>query len=201
MTDSTNPTATNQATASAAPPQPPPPDYFVPTRLFIEQLGVGDLAPDCFGAWRRVTEIFARTTDEQGRLFVCYYVEHGRQATMSSGLKERELHRTLRVCQKHTSVELDLIEQRLLAGLCPYCQSIADEGERFTVIVPFKEAHSRAQWRQADECRLVAEPPSTREVHHLAFTHAERADALARACAFQRSFQPVALRIGASDHE
>jgi len=35
------------------------PEIFIPTRSEIEALKEGDLAPDCFGNWRRVTRIYA----------------------------------------------------------------------------------------------------------------------------------------------
>jgi hypothetical protein len=34
------------------------PEIYIPTRSEIEVLMEGDLAPDCFGNWRRVSRIY-----------------------------------------------------------------------------------------------------------------------------------------------
>ena len=43
------------------------PEIYIPTRSEIEALKEGDLAPDCFGNWRRVTRIYARGDDVKGQ--------------------------------------------------------------------------------------------------------------------------------------
>jgi len=39
------------------------PEIYIPTRSAIEALKEGDLAPDCFGNWRRVTRIYANRSN------------------------------------------------------------------------------------------------------------------------------------------
>jgi hypothetical protein len=69
---------------------------FIPTRQWVADLQLGDLAPTCFGKWARVVEIFARRDDIRGRLFVCLYLafgsDHGR---ISESFKEGEPHVTV----------------------------------------------------------------------------------------------------------
>jgi hypothetical protein len=91
------------------------PQIYIPTRSEIEALKEGDLAPDCFGQWRRVTKIFSRG-DDNGKAFVCFYTEFGPGASISNSLKEGEINRTVALKGKYTSHELDLIEKRLSAG-------------------------------------------------------------------------------------
>lgn len=71
-----------------------------PTREDVENLKVGDLAPDCFGKMRRVTEIFARREDINGKLFVCFYTEFGERSTMSGSMKEDEIVATTEISSK-----------------------------------------------------------------------------------------------------
>jgi hypothetical protein len=86
---------------------------FIPERSDIENLQVGDLAPNCFGGTGRVDRIFARMEDNNGKLFVCYYVEWGKKgSTISESMKEGELIRSLHACSLFTSAELDEIERR-----------------------------------------------------------------------------------------
>jgi len=92
------------------------PQIYIPTRSEIEALKEGDLAPDCFGQWRRVTKIFSRGDDVNGKAFVCFYTEFGPGASISNSLKEGEINRTVALKGKYTSHELDLIEKRLSAG-------------------------------------------------------------------------------------
>jgi hypothetical protein len=92
------------------------PQIYIPTRSEIEPLKEGDLAPDCFGQWRRITRIYARGYDVNGRAYVCYYTEFGPEASISNSLKEGEINRTVALTGKYTSHELDLIEKKLSAG-------------------------------------------------------------------------------------
>jgi hypothetical protein len=62
----------------------------VPTREDVLGLNVGDLAPNCFGEMRAVTEIFGSGINVSGKAFVCYYAEFGPNSTMSHSLVEGE---------------------------------------------------------------------------------------------------------------
>ncbi len=89
-------------------------EAFCPTRAFIAGLQVGDKAPNAFGQWREVVEIFARREDISGRLFVCYYTDFGRFAGRLSGsLKENELHRSVPLTSRYTSAQLDVMEMTM----------------------------------------------------------------------------------------
>jgi hypothetical protein len=91
-------------------------EYFVPTREFVQNLAVGDLAPNCFGRWNVVTSIFAQGDDIHGHAYVCYYTEFGANATMSHSLTEGELNRTVPMISRHDSHELDTIERNMVAA-------------------------------------------------------------------------------------
>lgn len=69
-----------------------------PTRDDVLNLQVRDLAPDCFGAMKPVTEIFGRGVNVHGKVFVCYCVEFGEPgttSTISEGMTEEEPVATL----------------------------------------------------------------------------------------------------------
>lgn len=86
--------------------------YKIPTRQEIEDLKVGDEALGISG-WGRVKEIFARDTDINGKKFVCTYLEYPSGLVMSQSLKEGELIRTGAVTSKHTSAEVQEIEDNM----------------------------------------------------------------------------------------
>ena len=68
-------------------------DKAYPTRQDIEDLKVGDFAPDCFGKMREIVSIHARGIDINGKAFVCFYVKWGaHNGRMSGSLKEDEIH-------------------------------------------------------------------------------------------------------------
>lgn len=81
-----------------------------PTREDVQNLRVGDLAPDCFGRSSVVTEIFAQRDDIRGNAFVCFYVKFG-SGLCSNSLKENELERTLRASNVATSNDLRELER------------------------------------------------------------------------------------------
>lgn len=87
------------------------PQIYIPTRVDIEAIKEGRLAPDCFGAWKPVTKIFARGTDQFGRSYVCYYTEFDENSAISNSLKEGCVNRTVSVTAKYTSQELDEMER------------------------------------------------------------------------------------------
>lgn len=89
--------------------------YFIPTRDFVEDLKVGDIAPSSIGGWRTVKQITYRGDDVNGKAYVGYYVDFGNGSTLSHSIKEGELVRTLATSNHHTSAELDLIERDALA--------------------------------------------------------------------------------------
>lgn len=92
------------------------PEIYIPTRSDIEALKEGDLALDCFGGWRRITRIYARGDDANGKAYVCYYTEFGSGASISNSLKEGKINRTVALTAKYTSHQLDDMEKRLSAG-------------------------------------------------------------------------------------
>jgi len=92
------------------------PQIYIPTRAEIQSMEVGDLAPDCFGHWRRVTKVYAKGHDVNGKAYVCYYTEFGPGASISNSLKEGEINRTVALTGKFTSHELDILEKSLSAG-------------------------------------------------------------------------------------
>ena len=61
-----------------------------PTRGDIENLKVGDLAPDCFGGMCPVVEITAMKEDILGKLFVCYYTLLSETSRISHSMTEDE---------------------------------------------------------------------------------------------------------------
>jgi len=64
------------------------PTILVQTRNQVESLKEGNDALDCFGKMQRVTSIFGRGHDTQGKAYVCYYTEHGAGGTISHRMKE-----------------------------------------------------------------------------------------------------------------
>jgi hypothetical protein len=97
------------------------PEIYIPTRSEIEALKEGDLAPDCFGNWKRVIRIYARGADVKGKMYVCYYTEFGPGASISNSLEEGEINRTVGLTGKYSSHELDILEKRLCAGTKGRC--------------------------------------------------------------------------------
>jgi hypothetical protein len=85
---------------------------MIPSREDIESLKVGDVSPDCFGRMSKVTEIFARKDDINGRAFVCYYTAFGASGSCSHRMKEGDLLRTVATSNAYTSAELDAIERK-----------------------------------------------------------------------------------------
>jgi len=87
------------------------PEIYIPTRSEIEALTEGDLAPDCFGNWRRVTKVYANGADVNGRAYICYYTEFGPTSSISNSLKEGEINRTVALTGEYTSHDLDILEE------------------------------------------------------------------------------------------
>jgi hypothetical protein len=90
---------------------------LIPTRGQVEALQVGDLALDCFGKFNPVTDIYGRGTDIKGKRYVCFYTRLDDHASISGSYKEGELVRTVPLCSKHTSAQLDQLEQRSLSAV------------------------------------------------------------------------------------
>ena len=84
---------------------------YMPEKQDIENLKVGDLALDCFGRFAEVTEISARKTDIEGKLFVCYYTKFGPGSYISMSMKEEELARTSNLYGFFDSSKLRQIEK------------------------------------------------------------------------------------------
>jgi hypothetical protein len=91
--------------------------FLIPTREQVEALQVGDLALDCFGKFNPVTDIYGRGTDIHGKRYVCFYTRLDDHAGISGSYKEGELVRTVPLCSKFTSTQLDQLEQRTLSAV------------------------------------------------------------------------------------
>ena len=90
------------------------PLLIVPTREEVENLQVGDYAIDALGRMRRVASIAYRGTDINGRVYVGYTTEFGKDgSTMTNSMKEGQLVRTVAASVRYTSAELDAIERRI----------------------------------------------------------------------------------------
>ena len=84
---------------------------FVPTREYVQDLVVGQDVLDAFGDLRPVDHIFARGVAIDGRAYVCFYTKHGDNGMLSQSFKEDELVRTLHLCCRFSSAELDKLER------------------------------------------------------------------------------------------
>lgn len=71
-----------------------------PTREDVQNLKVGDMAPNCFGKMAAVVSIFAQRDDIKGKAFVCYYTENGPGSTISGSMKEDETFCSIPVTAK-----------------------------------------------------------------------------------------------------
>jgi hypothetical protein len=77
-----------------------------PTRVDIESLKVGDFAPNCFGNFAKITEIYARGNNIHNKAYICYYVEwHGTDSSISESIEEGEIVPTLPLCSKYIRSE------------------------------------------------------------------------------------------------
>ncbi len=84
-----------------------------PTRETVEDLRIGDTAPNCFGTGT-VTEIHGRGVDVNGRAFVCYYSTWGNgSSTVSGSMKEDTIERTVALTRDHDSAEITDAENQL----------------------------------------------------------------------------------------
>lgn len=91
----------------------------MPDRSDVENLKVGDLAPDCFGRMARVTKIFGNGTDINGKRFVCYMCAMSDRDTIENGcgcsasMKDGKLIRTVALTGIFTSAECDNLEEEM----------------------------------------------------------------------------------------
>ena len=77
-----------------------------PTREDVQNLKVGDLAPNCFGQFSRVTEIYAQRDNIHGKAFVCFYTEFGSNgSTISGNLVEDEIVPTIPLTSRYLRSE------------------------------------------------------------------------------------------------
>lgn len=103
-------------------------DYYLPKREDIQNFSVGQWAVNCFGELGIITDIFGRGYDVNGLAYICYYTQLGEHSTISHSLKENKLVRTLPLCNKFKSFELDAIEAYLVSREkqpphCDYCHT------------------------------------------------------------------------------
>ena len=94
---------------------PTGPALYIPTLADVENLKVGDLAPNCSGKLSKVKDIRFRGRDIYGRAFVGVVLEFGENSGISESYKEDELVRTTATSNAHTSWELTAIEKAILA--------------------------------------------------------------------------------------
>ena len=77
-----------------------------PTRQDIDNLKVGDYAPNCFGRFGKVVSITYRGIDVNGKAYVGYYVQwHGEDSSISESLKEDEILSTVPLTSKYMRSE------------------------------------------------------------------------------------------------
>lgn len=77
-----------------------------PTRQDIENLKVGDYAPNCFGKFGKINSITYRGIDVNGKSFIGYYVQwHGENSSISESLKEDEILSTVPLTAKYNTTE------------------------------------------------------------------------------------------------
>jgi len=55
----------------------------------IENLKVGDLLPNCFGKMKKITNIYYKGLDINGKMYACFYQEFTETSTMSNSVKEK----------------------------------------------------------------------------------------------------------------
>ena len=79
------------------------PIIFTPSRSWIENLQVGDMALDCFGKQAPVTSITFRGIDLKGKAYVGFYtrLDMNTNTTVSSSVKEGETVSTLPIVNKY----------------------------------------------------------------------------------------------------
>lgn len=77
------------------------------TREWIENLMVGDKAPDCFGKVAKVVRIFCRGLNIHGQMYVGYYTEFGGDGgSISSSVTEGEVFSTVALTAKYHQMQL-----------------------------------------------------------------------------------------------
>jgi len=79
------------------------PIIFTPSKSWIENLQVGDLALDCFGKKAPVTSITFRGIDLKGKAYVGFYtrLDMDTSTTISGSAKEGETVSTLPIVNKY----------------------------------------------------------------------------------------------------
>lgn len=85
---------------------------YRPSRQDVENLHVGDFAPNVFGEGK-VTEIYAHGIDINGKSYVCYYSTWGPSgdSRISGSMKENEIVRTIALTAMLNSHEIDFLER------------------------------------------------------------------------------------------
>jgi hypothetical protein len=88
---------------------------LVPEQSDIDNIKVGDLAPDCFGKLQIVTDIFHRGKDRNGKDFVCYRTRFFgcEKTTITNTMKVGELLRTVALTNYLNSAECDKLEYEM----------------------------------------------------------------------------------------
>lgn len=86
---------------------------FMPDSADIENLKVGDFAPDCFGRLKRVVRIHSKREDIHGKPFACFDTENGSTSQISQSLKAGELVRTIALTGLFTSRDCDELEEAM----------------------------------------------------------------------------------------
>ena len=79
----------------------------IPTKQDIDNLKIGDHAPNCFGYDGIVKSITYRGIDINGKSYIGYYVSwHSADSSISMSLKENEIVYTVKLSSLFTSNEL-----------------------------------------------------------------------------------------------
>jgi hypothetical protein len=84
-------------------------DYFMPDLEWLHSLEVGSVAPNCFGELRWVMTV-ERGQNLAGKQYARVELHEG-DSNISNAYTEDRLHLSLRITNRHTSHELNQIEQ------------------------------------------------------------------------------------------
>ncbi len=77
---------------------------FTPSRSWVENLQVGDMAIDYFGRLMKVTDVTFRGNDIHGKAYVGYYTEFNHNSKISHSAKEGEVISTLPITSKYHTI-------------------------------------------------------------------------------------------------
>jgi len=77
-----------------------------PNRQDLEALKLGDYALNPFGSFAKIVEISFRGTDINGKYYVGYYTEFGKNGSISNSIKEGEILPTVAITGEYNRIQL-----------------------------------------------------------------------------------------------